>query len=258
MELTIGQIRESGILEQYVLGKLNQDEADNLRTYLLAYPELKSDIREIESALFHYADAYKITPPSGILQNIKKQLNFSDPNPSLNSNNEKSNFDKILTPLLLALAVGLSLFLFINKNKLQKTLEEKNALIKECEENNRENTLQLATLEHLNNPETQVVNIEATPNYPETQIVIYVNDSNKKNILYLNNLPQLAANESFQLWSLGAEGAPKPMDVFDSLDSKFLNSGYIDATAAYAITIEKKGGSESPNLEKLIGVFKLS
>jgi len=242
MELTIGQIRESGILEQYVLGKLNQDEADNLRTYLLAYPELKSDIREIESALFHYADAYKITPPSGILQNIKKQLNF----------------DKILTPLLLALAVGLSLFLFINKNKLQKTLEEKNALIKECEENNRENTLQLATLEHLNNPETQVVNIEATPNYPETQIVIYVNDSNKKNILYLNNLPQLAANESFQLWSLGAEGAPKPMDVFDSLDSKFLNSGYIDATAAYAITIEKKGGSESPNLEKLIGVFKLS
>ena len=53
---------ESGILEQYVLGDLSNEEKLEVEQNALKYPEIKSEIIEIESALLNYAISNAIEP----------------------------------------------------------------------------------------------------------------------------------------------------------------------------------------------------
>lgn len=47
------------------------------------------------------------------------------------------------------------------------------------------------------------------------------------------------------------------MDVFEFDGSQFIEVDFEENTNAYAITIEEKGGAQSPNLDMLIGVFSV-
>ena len=53
---------ESGILEQYVLGDLSNEEMLEVEQNSMIYPEIKSEIIEIESALLNYALYNSIEP----------------------------------------------------------------------------------------------------------------------------------------------------------------------------------------------------
>jgi anti-sigma-K factor RskA len=262
MELSINQIRESGILELYALGELSVSEIVDVQQYISTYPELKNDLLEIEAALYQYAKTYSISPDPDLLDDIKKEITFSKPSSSIDhtsktvNKNQTSGFRNTIGSILLFVALASCLYLYLDNNDLKDTIDEQNILIDECEELRVQNNNQIAILNHIDAPNTKAINIEATPKYPETEIVIYTNKESKQNILQLNNLPTLAANESFQLWSLG-EGDPTPMDFFDVIDTRFLNAGFVDTSTAYAITIEAKGGAKTPNLDRLIGVFKL-
>ena len=68
------------------------------------------------------------------------------------------------------------------------------------------------------------------------------------------NLPDIASDQAFQLWSLKDGADPMPLDVFAD-KNKIIEVAFVDNTATYAITIEPKSGSKSPTLEKLIGTI---
>lgn len=261
MKLNINQIRESGILELYVLDDLSAKERIDVEQYLQEFPDLKTDILEIEASLFHYANEYSIPPGSELLDKIKKELEFTKPtSQSASSSAESKNSSIFSTALglgILLASIATSIFFYTSNNELKKSLSEKETLIDDCEELKNRSNQQLAILNHIGASKTNPVLIEATPKYPETELIIYTNDESKKNIIQIKNLPRLASNQSFQLWSLGDDGPPKPMDVFDNTTTQFITSGYIDSSTAYAITIEAKGGAQTPNLDNLIGVFKL-
>ena len=261
MDLNLSQVRKSGILEQFVLGQSTLVEVETINTYLTKYPELRTDIDEIETSLVYYSEAYAALPPEGLISQVKDAISFTKPSgvssTTKSVNPSTSGTTNRWIAGLLALALAASAYLLNSNSNKQQTIDEQRQLIIDCQEEGKLTSQRMAIIEHINAKGTEAISIEPTPNYPETGIIIYVNAEKKQNILQINSLPQLAANESFQLWSLGS-GDPKPMDVFDTLGSKFLSSGFVGESTAYAITIEKKGGSQTPNLEKLIGVFKLS
>lgn len=68
------------------------------------------------------------------------------------------------------------------------------------------------------------------------------------------SLPSIASNEQFQLW--GLRGDEKiDLGVFDHVDSSgdtLLRMKTIDAVDGFAVTIEPRGGSTVPTLEKLV------
>lgn len=258
--MTLEQIKNSGLLELYVLGDLDSHSRSEVEAAIATYPELKEEIADIEKALFFYAQAHKIEPPKHILDELLKTVEKDKSTLKVVKSTEASAPKRSinwLSGLLAAASLALFLISFYQYNTNQTQEAKYTALLEDCDKNQRGLNVKLAKYEQLNDKRNNVVSVTATEKYPETKIVLHTNDATKTNFLQLQNLPVLADNQSFQLWSLKGEDTPIPLDVFQSDADILLAVKHIDSTDAYAITIEPKGGQQSPTLANLIGLFKL-
>jgi len=257
VSLKLNEILESGLLELYVLGQLTEEEIKSVEDAKLKFPELKHEIFAIEKAIFHYDQQFKLTPPSGVLESINQQLGFNNSTPAVPEKASKSSAWSIAS-LILGLGLIGSLFYAWNLKKQSSEIQlEQNALLQKCEEEKNiynENQRMMASALDLN---ASKYLIAPTDKYPDTELVIYNNPTTKKNFIQISNLPPLANNQSYQLWSLKGTNAPIPLDVFESQDQEFIEVSFVDDTNAYAITIEPRGGQDSPTMENLIGVFSI-
>jgi len=257
--MTYDQILNSGLLELYVLGELSPTETLEMEAALQAYPELKEEIKQIENAIEKYAQIHGITPNEQVIsQVINKLPNRSNLNSTTETRGSTSSgwskwFWRILSVLL---GIGLSVMLNQKSDLEQKNIDL-NQLLADCQELQKGQQTRLELFNQLADKDNKILAVAATEKYPETQLYIYNNDVTDKNYLHVQNLPSINANQSYQLWSLKGEGDPIPLDVFQGDEGQFIEISHEDNTNAYAITIEPKGGSPTPTLENLIGVFAL-
>ena len=81
-------------------------------------------------------------------------------------------------------------------------------------------------------------------------------DTTSKDVyLVVNNLPQPASDKQYQLWAL-LNGKPIDVgmidnDVFIGQKKLLLRMKNVSGAQAFAITLEKKGGSEKPTMENM-------
>lgn len=66
----------SGILEQYCLGLLDGDEANQVARYCLQYPELRAELNSIEITLEKLANEKAVAPLPQLKEKILGQLGF--------------------------------------------------------------------------------------------------------------------------------------------------------------------------------------
>lgn len=251
MAMSLNDIRESGLLELYVLGELSTHDRAEVEAAILKYPELKQEIKEIENAFFQYSNFIKEKAPSKVLDNLLNQTSDSEDKSMPKSNN---NFLSWILGGLLLISSYFIFNLYNESTDLSETLEKERI---ECEEEKENSEYNKKLLEFLSNPNNELIQVSPTERFANTQLLLFSNPDQKKNILQVQNLPTLANNQSFQLWSLKGNQAPIPMDVFEDSDNKFIELGFEENTNTYAITIEQSGGAQSPNLDMLIGVFNL-
>ncbi len=67
-------------------------------------------------------------------------------------------------------------------------------------------------------------------------------------------ISEIPTEMQLQLWAI-ADGKPVSLGVFDVADLKEMSDPFaVDAKniSAFAITIEKRGGSEQPTMEKMV------
>ncbi len=257
MSLSLNEILNSGLLELYVLGQLNDADTKLIEEARSKFPELEHEIFAIETALYRYDNIHQVEPSKNVLPTILAGIK-SESAPT-EKQTVRGNSSWIAATLILGL--GLLSSLFFNYNQ-SKSIHQNNDLhtqqIKKCEEEKKiaqDDQLMMASMLDLN---ARKIIASPTDKYPETSLVIYSNEEQKKNYLQIDKLPPLADNQSYQLWSLKGDNAPVPLDVFETPDGKFLELQFVDDTNAYAITIEPKGGKDTPTLENLIGVFNIS
>ncbi len=253
--MTLKEIRNSGLLELYVLGDIDAEDKRLVSACLKKYPELKQDLKEIEFALLKYAEANAIEAPKSTLQNVLDSLTMS--NSTIKNSENKAIQNNYFYPLAATLLLA-TFFLGWKNYQASHKLESQNQVIIDCETEKNNQLEKIALLDYIVNNNTKAVNIEASERYTNTKLTLYTNNTLQKNIIKVDTLPDIDPNQTFQLWSLDGDGPPKPMDVFLERDQVFIETGYNGSSQAYAITIEKTGGSEVPNLEQLIGVFNVN
>jgi anti-sigma-K factor RskA len=255
---SLKHIRDSGLLELYVIGELSPGDVATVEAAIELYPELKTDLNLIEKALHTYAEAHSIKAPQSVLNKVLSKIE-SDKGPKVpaKSEGEFSGVNKLLVFTLLA-TFGTLLFQLYDKSKLtEKHAEEVVESKDECSEEKQLLLDKLSLYKELEKLDNRSINVSATEKYPQTQIILNTNEVTQRNILQFKFLPPLESNQSYQLWSLKGDSDPIPLNVFEDI-SELLEVDFIDGTNAYAITIEPKGGLESPTLENLIGVFSIA
>ena len=74
----------------------------------------------------------------------------------------------------------------------------------------------------------------------------------------MRNLPDIVSDQTYELWSIKPNQPPIPLNVFDKPVNGLIEVAYVDDTSVYAITIEPKGGKNTPTMENLIGTVSVA
>lgn|GEM_PF-534439 len=271
--MTLNDIRNSGLLEYYVLGLLSEEDLQKVQGYLVSFPELQDDISVIERSMQAFAVEQGITPKrnlkNDILQSVRengRSVKASDPKRLVGQSSEQpitttsfgGSMWKYAALVLGLVALGASYFGFQKLDQYRDLESKYHSFKSDCE--GKEATLinKLSIFEELNDPNNKILKVTPTDNYLEIDLVFHSNDESKKNYVQIRNLPAIADDQAFQLWSLkGGDTAPIPLTVFKDGDNYLLEVDFESGTGTYAITIEKEGGAKSPTLSRLIGTVNV-
>lgn len=267
----------SGIIDSYVLGSVSDQERQEVQCLSKIYPEIKEELRKAEKALEDYAQSIAVNPPKEIkdailnrIKEIKQEPAESVVKTESKSSDEEKVAKVIQIPTMYKWSVAASIliiiglgFAFVNSYSNETQLKEELASMQE-ESSETEKALetQLNQLQaslfaaqereaFINAPNTRKLLLEGTPLKPEANATVYWDESTGSAILASNGLPSPTTGKQFQLWAI-SDGQPVDLGVIDK-DSVYTPKIPVNlkSVQAFAITLEKEGGSPTPNLEEL-------
>lgn len=248
----------SGIIEDYVFGSLPEEDSGILECVMSKNAEVREAVLDAQNTFEQLADAQAVEAPLHLKAEILGRLDFNKTLPKveleeskdaiiipITKKSESNNFLKyslIAASLLLLLSLGFNFF----NNKSQE------AKISQLAINNAQLSTKITDISAQNslilNSKNIILNgVEA---HPGMLANVYW-DNNKKVHLKVNNLPAAPEGKQYQLWAI-VDGKPVDAGMFDQNQSdKIQDMKVIENPQAFAITLEKKGGSATPTMEAM-------
>jgi anti-sigma-K factor RskA len=97
---------------------------------------------------------------------------------------------------------------------------------------------------------SKVVMKGLTINDPEALAYVYWNQTSSEVYLSIQNMKELAQENQYQLWAM-VDGKPVDAGVFDANLAGLVKMKNLSGAAAFAVTIEPRGGKPTPTLETM-------
>ena len=262
---------ESGILELYVLGQLNDQEQAEVEAMAQQYPEVKQEIEAIESAMEQYAVARAVQPTAGLdqkilanIQNIQQASGRQAKVVPLQPNYEsKIRVLRLALVACVALLVISVIALFSAHTELGAARNEIASLSADREQFTstvnylKQDNADLQKIADMNaDPDWKAIKLAGTAMDPNAKMVVYWHISGNHVMMDKSkmSLPVNDKNHQYQLWAL-VNGKPVDLGVFDvetSHDGILANMKDIASAQTFAVTLEQRGGSPSPTMEQMI------
>jgi anti-sigma-K factor RskA len=265
---------ETGILELYVLGHLEALEQREVEEMAAKHSVVRAEISAIEIAMEHYAGKHAILPTNGLDKQIFKKI-------IIPANEVTVPKEVKLIPLTkdpaastiktlryaLAACAGLlivSIFaLYSAHNKLNLAHQQIIALNVDKEKfastvsfmkDENKDLQEIAAIAA--DPTWTTVKLAGTKISPQANMMVYWHKKGQ-HVMVDNTkmaLPQNDENHQYQLWAI-VNGKPVDLGVFDAkAEPKKLLVAMkeVGNAQAFAVTLEKRGGSISPTMEKMV------
>ncbi|ERM80562.1 hypothetical protein P872_13120 [Rhodonellum psychrophilum GCM71 = DSM 17998] len=258
----------SGKLELFLLGELSEREREEVIKLSEQHPEIRRELDLIEEAMFAFDDNSGATPSMDVKQRIFDTLdNERKPQGHLGSKIEQTAKIIPLQPWktyaaaasLVAVIASVFAVYFATQyydvdEKLTAMVQEKSVLAQDLNQykvNYEQTDAQLETLLSGNFERIQMTG-EGFEMQKDAVVDVWWDKTAASVYVSVNNLSGLEEQYDYQLWAIGDQG-PVGIGLVNA-DQKFSlqQMKTVAAAGAFAITIEPKGGSESPTLEKLV------
>ena len=277
-EINIKEYLDSGVLEEYVLGLLPELKAREVAMLVQLHPELKDAVEEIEYALIAYGESYQTKEPGesvlthalAEIDKLESEEKEEGSNPVVteldadSSSEDQSaatikRFDRwtylaIAASILLLISIGLNYVFYQNWQEAdQELLALRNDNTQLAEENQTYRTSldqSEAFFAHLEDKDSKPVRLEGLDAAPGGTVLLSWNSRTQEVLLVNYDLPNISEEQQYQLWAIvggkpvdaGVIHKDRPIQFMKSVDG---------APVQFAITLEPKGGSENPTLEKM-------
>ncbi|GAB3959193.1 hypothetical protein GCM10028805_54850 [Spirosoma harenae] len=269
--MNITEYIASGILESYVMGAVSDQERREVECLSSIYPEVRQELDQLSAALENYALSHSVEPPASIKDKLLKELEFGGPKVIAE---EKS--EAIVRPLpvdgptyrvtwIVAASMGLLLLLFsfyllselrTNQKTLAAARTSNESLQADIRQLKDSQTRTNQTLALLHQPGLRTVELKGNEKAPQGDLLVFWNTATHQVAIDVRSLPALPADKQYQLWSM-VDGKPVDAGVFDATNGnelvQRLNRTVLRADA-FAVTVEKRGGSPTPTLSTLLAV----
>lgn len=248
----------SGILESYVMDQLTLDERLEVERAAKDLPEVREELAKIELSLEALAFASAIAPDENLKARLLNQLDKTTEVIPINRNQSGPSLFKYAAAASFLIAIGSVLMALNYWTKWQSAEERLSDLIAQNEqfaENYNMVNQQLDDIKQsvaiMNSKEFKKVIMSGTDNSPNSLATVYWNPGTKAVYLGIQNLKELSQNQQYQLWAI-IDGKPVNAGTFDSMGpDQLVLMENIDSAAAFAVTIEPRGGSVAPSLETM-------
>jgi anti-sigma-K factor RskA len=272
--MNIQEYIASGVLESYVLGLANEKEIAEVEQLASNSPEIKAELQAIEEALESYAFANAKTPPAHLQNQIweklaaetevktTKVLDFDSGKEIDLADQQAPKITGFFGSYLrVAASVALLGSLLANiyfgtqwkesKESLSLAIRENIELQKEAK--SQEGGLQVNEVNLLMNPETKMSKLVGQKGSESSTVMLAWDTKTNQVYVVRGNLPVPPEGMQYQLWAL-VDGKPVDAGVFD-IKNNAQPVKKIPAANAFAVTLEKRGGSPVPTSDiKVMGI----
>lgn len=268
---------ESGILEAYVLGALSAEERVAVQAAMAQYPEVAAEVASIEAAMGMLAQETAETPPAFMQEQIWKTIQAQDATvfpasenkPPINGTEPKvvpltpavkkdNNWLRAAVWAALIGSLVTNVYLWSESRKSSHQAEEATAQVNTM---NARQEAMLAQIEMYNKERSMLLDtgmktvvMRSTQPGKDMAGMIYWSKSKGDAYLALHNMPMPPKGKQYQLWVI-QEGKPVDMGVIanDMVTTNGMQkiAKAVASGQAFAISLEKEGGSPTPTMEQV-------
>jgi anti-sigma-K factor RskA len=260
----------SGIVESYVLGLANPEDLAEFERMCAAHSEVRAARDAFERLLERRLMEEAVLPPPSLKAKIFSQIQIETDKLPGNKNPARpvpvirpswTRYAAAAAVVLLLGSVALNIYLL---NQYKGSLARYDALVAtqtQLAASNRALQTNLqdyqAAMDQIRNPQMAVIKMPGVTANPNSLATVYWNTQTKDVYLLVNQLPRPSAEKQYQLWAI-VDGKPVDAGIFD-VDGgpSFVKLKNIQHAEAFAITLEKKGGSESPTMDAMYVMGKV-
>lgn len=273
---------ESGILEAYVLGAVSEEERLHIEVAIAQYPDVAAEVAAIEETMFAVAQAGAVAPPPHMQQQIWNVLDTDahagfippggfepeahtqtiplTPPPAdtvVVSSGPTWQRAAVWAAFLTSLLTNILLLSQRNESKKQNDL----LAAKVDSMNIRQQALasRIDMYEHerdmlVDTGMKTVVMRSMKPGHNEMAGMVFMDKTQGIAYLSLHHMPMPPQGKQYQLWVI-KDGKPVDMGVIpnDMVASNGMQkiAGQMTGGQAFAISLEKEGGSPVPTMEQI-------
>jgi hypothetical protein len=243
----------SGIVESYVLGLTNEQEAAEFEKNCAAYPEVLEARIAFEKQLEDQAMQNAIAPVHGLKDKIWSTIQ--------NDNSEKVVSYNQPAPVRnlswLKYAVAAYLILLAGSAYWNYSLYNKN---KELNNENESYVAKISSFEKdmdvMHRSSIKMVSLKGMEAAPSALTTVFWDSTSHNVYLLINNLPIPASDKQYQIWAL-LDGRPIDLgmienEYFVQQKSLLIKAQNVEKAQAFAITLEKKGGNPTPQGQMIV------
>ena len=274
-------IISSGDLELYVLGMLSDEEVKQVEQLIVLFPQVREEVDRIAATIGALADESAIRPsPSAREELFKKfsELSLEESGQSQSASasktiannrsgrvisigNKPPQFLNIAAILLVVLAASFLIYLVgDNKKKnqtiiaLERSLQNRNRdLIKKQQQSNTYSELISLLLDE----NFRQIKLENLPGKPKATVDIFWHRTTNELLLVDLSLPAVPPGKQYQLWAI-VDGQPVNAGMLEEKKLVAQKMHAFEKADAFAITLEKAGGSKTPTLQEMFVLGKVS
>lgn len=253
-----------GNIESYVLGLASPEERAEFERMCAAYPELAAARNAFEIQLEQNMLKQAVAPPDQlremILSKIRSDLSGSKAKsvkPALPPPVAKLKWMPYLAAASVILLIGsvlLNVYYFTRykeySGKYTALLQSSSGVTETNQVLNRQLQQYEQSLNIIRDTSMAVIKMPGTPTSPQPGSIatVYWDKRTKDVYLLANNLTKPEQDKQYQLWAI-VDGKPVDAGVFDVNDvAAVIKLKNIPSAQAFAVTLEKRGGSVTPTM----------
>lgn len=247
------------------MGELNEEEMLQVDRLAAIYPVIKEELEELRRGVVGYAKSTDQGLSVDVLSNALSSI----------QEDEKDNFARILAEdepevvikrvnaiplwsiaasLLFFISFGFNIFFFSKLEKTEDQLQTANQqglmLADRVEKASQQLDYAGLRIAHFLNKDNVHVRMDGEAISPESYANVFWNKNTNAVFISVDNLPEPPHGHQYQLWAIKPGLAPIDAGIFDHnllvQELKVIKGN----VAAFAVTLEKEGGTPNATVEK--------
>ncbi|NJL74158.1 MAG: anti-sigma factor [Saprospiraceae bacterium] len=248
------KLLNSGLLEQYVLGLLEDHENLEIEENIHRFPELKQHVNELQEAMEQVLIQNAIQAPPQLKENILREIEQLE-QATISQKVVPTRNLSWIPALAATVALLMTAMIFFRFRSTQQQLAQLNTAYHElqadCTQNQAFHQALQAQYQFVTNVNTKHVHLTGTKIDPHALAVIYWNESEAVAYLDVLNLPEPDSGKEYQLWA-DVEGNMINIGGIKAENRQLQAITYIQKAESLNVTIEDIGQNKKPTVEQLI------